>query len=105
MCIRSFSADPSGRAVLDMGLRPFACWDCGYEFRQGHGCLSVVCRQVEVSAMGGSLVQRSPTECSVFECGLETSIMRLSRRKAIEPWVVGEEVQVNDDVQLQQTKN
>jgi hypothetical protein len=34
----------------------------------GHGCLSlvnVVCCQVEVSAPGRSLVQRSPTECGV----------------------------------------
>ena len=34
----------------------------------GHGCLSlmnVVCCQVEVSAMGSSLVQNSPTECVV----------------------------------------
>jgi hypothetical protein len=50
-----FSADPSGRAVLGVGLRPFACWDCGFESRRGHGCLflvSVVCCQVEVSATG-----------------------------------------------------
>jgi hypothetical protein len=34
----------------------------------GHGCLSVVsvvCCQVEVSATGWSLVQRSPTDCGV----------------------------------------
>jgi hypothetical protein len=34
----------------------------------GHGCLSlviVVCCQVEVSATGWFLVQRSPTECGV----------------------------------------
>jgi hypothetical protein len=30
----------------------------------GLGCLSVVCCQVEVSASGLSLVQRSPTDCS-----------------------------------------
>jgi len=33
---------------------------------RGHGCLSlasVVCRQVEVSAISRSLVQRSPTKC------------------------------------------
>jgi hypothetical protein len=50
---------------------PLACWDCGFEFHWGHGCLSVVsvvCWQVEVSASGWSLVQRSPTECSVSEC-------------------------------------
>jgi hypothetical protein len=48
-------ADPSGRAVLGVGLRPFAYWDCGFESSRGHGCLSVlsvVCCQVEVSATG-----------------------------------------------------
>jgi hypothetical protein len=42
----------------------------------GHGCLSlvsVVCCQVEVSASGWSLVQRSPTECGVSECDREAS--------------------------------
>jgi hypothetical protein len=41
---------------------------------RGHGCLSVVsvvCCQVEVSATGWSLVQRSPTECGVSECDRE----------------------------------
>ena len=36
----------------------------------GHGCLSVVtvmCFQVKVSATGRSLVQGSPTDCSVME--------------------------------------
>ena len=37
---------------------------------------SAVCSQVEVSATGKSLVQRSPTECGVFECDLETSTVR-----------------------------
>ena len=49
-----------------MGLRPLACWNCEFEFRQGHGCLylvsAVVC-DVEVSATGRSLVQRIATEC------------------------------------------
>jgi hypothetical protein len=35
-----------------------------------------VCCQVEVSALGWSFVQRSPTECGVFECDSEASIMR-----------------------------
>jgi hypothetical protein len=45
----------------------------------GHGCLSVVsvvCCQVEVSATGWSLVQRSPTDCDVSECDHETSTKR-----------------------------
>jgi hypothetical protein len=60
--------DTSGRAVQGVGIRPLAYWDCGFESRLGHGCLSlvsVVCFQVEVSATGRSLVQRSPTECGV----------------------------------------
>jgi hypothetical protein len=41
-----------------------ACWDSGFESRRGHGCpslVNVVCFQVEISATGRSLVQRSPT--------------------------------------------
>jgi hypothetical protein len=40
------------------------------------GCLSVVsvvCCQVEVSATGWSLAQRSPTDCGVSECDREAS--------------------------------
>jgi len=59
--------------------QPLACWDGGYESRWGQVCLSrvnVVCCQVEVSATGLSLAQRSPTECDVSECESETSITR-----------------------------
>jgi hypothetical protein len=34
-------------------LRPFACWDCGFESHRERGCssvVSVVCCQVGVSA-------------------------------------------------------
>ena len=47
---------------------------CGFESRRGHGCLSVVsvmCCQVEISATGRSLVQRSPTDCDVIVRYLE----------------------------------
>ena len=60
------NAYPSGRAVYGVGLRPLAWCDCGFESNRGHGCLflvSVVCSQVEGSATGRSLVQKSPTEC------------------------------------------
>lgn len=57
-----YFADPGGRAVEDVGLRPLNCWDCGFESRLGHGCLSVVCCQVE-AAMSRSLVRGNPTEC------------------------------------------
>ena len=38
--------------------------------------VSAVCCQVEVSASGSSLVQRSPTECGMSQCGREASTMR-----------------------------
>ena len=28
-------ADPKGRAVLGVGLRPLACWDCEFESLRG----------------------------------------------------------------------
>ena len=72
-----------------MGLQPLACWDCGSEFLFGHGCMSlvtVVCCQVEVSAAGRSLVQRSPTECGLSECDCETSKRRRpGPKRAVEP--------------------
>jgi len=70
----SYFAGLSGRGVWGVDLRPLACWDCEFEFQQGHGCLfvvSVVC-EVEVSAMNWSLVQMW---CFV-ECDLETLWMR-----------------------------
>jgi hypothetical protein len=36
------NADPSGRADYGVGLRPLACWDCGFESGRGRGCLSLV---------------------------------------------------------------
>ena len=79
------NADPSGCTVWGVGLWPPACWDCGFEPHQGHGCLSVmsvVCCQVEVSATGWSLVQRSPTKCGVSESDHESLKMR-------RPWPTG----------------
>jgi hypothetical protein len=51
--IKLFGDDPSGRESVD--LRQPGCWDCFFESRRGHECLSVVsivCCQVEVSASG-----------------------------------------------------
>jgi hypothetical protein len=64
---------------LRRGSAEFSCWNCGFESCRGHGCLSlvnVVYCQVEVSASGWSLVQRSPTESGVSECDREVSIIR-----------------------------
>jgi hypothetical protein len=53
------------------GLRrrvaPPACWDCGFESRREHVCLSVVCvvlGQLDFFAVSWSVVQGSPTDCS-----------------------------------------
>jgi hypothetical protein len=49
------TAEPNDCAFYGLRLRLLACWDCGFECRRGHGCLSlviVVCCQVEVSASG-----------------------------------------------------
>ena len=54
-----------GRKPAPLSLCPL----CGFESRWGHGCLSlvsVVCCQVEVSATGRSLIQRSPTDWCVW---------------------------------------
>ena len=68
---------------------PSLCWDCGFESRRGHRYLSlvsVVCCHVDISATGRSLVQRSPTECGVSECDLETSKLRMpSPTSAVKP--------------------
>ena len=75
-----FTAGPSDRAVKGVGLRPLACWDCGFESHRENWCfslVSVVCCQVEVSAI--SLINR-PEEFywmwCVVVCDLETSWMR-----------------------------
>jgi hypothetical protein len=41
--------------------------------------LNVICCQLEVSVTDQSLSERSPIECGVSECDLETSIMRRPR--------------------------
>jgi hypothetical protein len=40
--VLQLKADPGGRAVYGVGLRPIGCWNCGFKSRSGHGCLSLV---------------------------------------------------------------
>jgi hypothetical protein len=65
--------------VIDLfRLKPHAFWNCVFETYRWRGCLflvSVYCH-VKVSSSGRSLVQRSPTECDLYECDREASIMR-----------------------------
>jgi len=78
---------------LKGGSAAHACWDCGFESRRGHACLSVVsvvCCQVEVFATGWSLVQRSPTEyicvcvCVSKECDREAPYGEVMNRNWVE---------------------
>ena len=79
----NFSITILYRSQWTRGLRrrPVAARLVGYWVRipARHGCLSLVsvvfCR-VEASATFRSLLQRSHTECDVFECDLEASEMR-----------------------------
>jgi hypothetical protein len=47
LCVRfkfefyGIRADPGGRAVKRVRLRPLACWDWGFEYRQQDGYLSL----------------------------------------------------------------
>jgi len=60
-------------------MRLQACWGYGFESRPGPVYLSVVnvvyC-QVEIFALGWSLVWRSPTNCGVCKFDHESPIMR-----------------------------
>jgi hypothetical protein len=61
-----FTISSLTREKRGLGLRPLDCWGCGFESHSRYGCLSlvnVVCCEVEFSASGRSLVQRSPIEC------------------------------------------
>jgi len=59
--------------VCGLSLARIADWNCT------EGMDACLCYHLEVSAIGQSLVQRSPTEGSVSECNLENSALR-SRR-------------------------
>jgi len=73
-------AGPRGRAVWGVDLRPFACWDCGFESHRGMD----VCLLWALCVLSGrgpcdELITR-PEESyrlwPVVVCDLETSIMR-----------------------------
>ena len=88
------TADPSGREVYGLGLRPLAYWDCGSESRRRNRCLSLVSAvwcQEEVSATGRSLVQRSRTVCGVIakpRKGRPRSGIGSKRHRKIKPYIL-----------------
>jgi hypothetical protein len=81
-------ATPSKSWVCDCPLGGIVSWNPA---GGTDACLWFVCCQVEVSAMDRSLVQGSPTKCSVSECDFETSAMKRPwSTRAVEPAGVGE---------------
>ena len=65
-----------------VGLRPLACWDCGFECHWGHGCVVYCeCCVLLGRVLCDELITR-PEEFYrlwyVVECDLETSWMRRS---------------------------
>jgi hypothetical protein len=70
----------SVKTAQSVCLQPLACWDCGFESRLGHGCLSVV-SVVCLSGRGlcDGLITRleeSYRLCRVIVSDLETSRMK-----------------------------
>ena len=62
-----------------MGLRPIACWDCGFESHRSHGYVCVECCVLSGRGLCDELITR-PVESYwpwyVFVCDLETLWMR-----------------------------
>ena len=78
-------ADPSGRAVWGVDLRPLACWDCGFESRWGHGSLSLA--TIVYCQVGLITRPEEIYRVGVSECDREALIMRRSRPiRAVVPW-------------------
>ena len=68
-----------GRSLAgNVGSNPIGSRDICFFF-------SVLCSQVEVSATGRSLVQRSSTECRVSKCDLKISTMSPGSTGVFEP--------------------
>ena len=75
----------SGRSKWASGLRPLACWDCGFESHRGHGYLSGVCCVLSGRGLCDELITRwaeSYRLWCVVVCDLETSWMG-------RPWPTG----------------
>jgi hypothetical protein len=78
------------RVVMWPVCRSDACCNRGFESHLGHGCLSVVCCRVEVSATSWSHFQRSPTDCGATSCVMKKPRKRggHSPRWAAEPEII-----------------
>jgi hypothetical protein len=70
---------PIPEAGRSKGLRPRASWDCGFESRRGHGCMSLVSvvRQRSLRWTVHSFREVLP-RVVCLECDREASIMRRS---------------------------
>ena len=63
----TLEADLSGRAIYGVGLWRLACWDCGFESRRGHGCMSLVSVVLSGRGLCVALITR-PEECYRVWC-------------------------------------
>jgi hypothetical protein len=77
-------ADPSGRAVYVVGLRPSACWDRGFESHWRHRCLSLV--QVSVRGLCDRPIPR-PEESYRLWCVSECDQVKIKNLEAYCEWV------------------
>jgi len=66
------ASNPGGHAFYGVGLRPFACWDCGFESRWG-AWRSVSCECCVLSGRGVCvcLITRPEESCGLSECDRE----------------------------------
>ena len=71
------------RAVYGVGLRPFTCWDCGFESRRRHGSGSVV---NVVCCQGPITRTKDATECGVSECDRGTPYRRNRPTGTVKRW-------------------
>jgi hypothetical protein len=71
ICLMIFGADPSGRTVLGVGLRPLGCYDRGFESLSDMD-VCLLCLYVVLSCIGrglcDGLITRPEESYSVSDC-------------------------------------
>jgi hypothetical protein len=83
-------ADPGGRAVSGVVLRPLAYCDYGFESRQGHGCLSLVCCVLSVRGLCVGLITRPEESYGSAVSKYDREFLIMSRywpTGAVAPWM------------------
>ena len=65
------------------GIEPLACWDCGFEFRRGHGCLCCVCCTIRTKGKARTKQYRQSTE---REQKKNPGMREIFRTRPYRPW-------------------